>query len=151
MALDKDDVISTLNDLIETCKDGENGFRTCSDAVDNPQLKTLFTDRARGCADAASELQSEVKQLGGDAEDSGSLSGSMHQGWINLKSAITGKDEAAVIAECERGEDAAIKSYEEALEEDLPSDIRSLVERQYQGARRNHDMIRNLEQSRSRI
>ena len=53
-------------------------------------------------------------------------------------------DEAAVLAECERGEDVAKKAYEEALAKDLPADIRSTVERQYQGVRQHHDRVRQL-------
>jgi len=41
--MDKDDVIATLNDLIETSRDGEAGFRTCADGVKNLRF---FADRA---------------------------------------------------------------------------------------------------------
>jgi uncharacterized protein (TIGR02284 family) len=142
--MDKDDVISTLNNLIETSKDGEQGFRTCADGVKNAQLKTLFTEAARRCAEGATELQTKVRALGGDPEKGGSMSGSLRRGWVNIKSAITGMDEAAVLAECERGEDVAKHAYEAALKKDLPTDVRSIVERQYQGVKQNHDRVRAL-------
>jgi uncharacterized protein (TIGR02284 family) len=74
----------------------------------------------------------------------------MHRGWINLKSTITGMDDAAVLAEAERGEDSAKRAYESALKKDLPQDLRAIVERQYQGVKQNHDRVRDLRNARSR-
>jgi uncharacterized protein (TIGR02284 family) len=144
MRMDKKDIISTLNDLIETSKDGEQGFRTCADGVKGAKLKTLFAEAASRCAEGAAELKAKVRALGGDPETSGSVSGSLYRGWVNIKSTITGMDEAAVLAECERGEDAAKRTYENALKKDLPAGIRSMVERQYQGVKQNHDRVRDL-------
>jgi uncharacterized protein (TIGR02284 family) len=53
-------------------------------------------------------------------------------------------DEAAVLAECERGEDVAKKAYENALSRDLPSDVRAMVERQYQGVIQHRDRVHQL-------
>ena len=147
MPMEKDDVIDTLNDLIETCKDGEEGFRTCAEDIKSPDLKSMFTAAAQRCAQAAGELQVEVQRLGGKPEKSGSLAGSAHRRWVDIKSAIMGKDDAAVLAECERGEDVAKSSYQKALEKDLPPDVRGIVQRQYQGVLEHHDMVRHLEKA----
>jgi uncharacterized protein (TIGR02284 family) len=141
--MENKDVISTLNDLIETSKDGENGFRACADAVKSAELKSFFEVAAERCAQGASELQSKVRSLGGNPEQSGSMSGSLHRAWVDIKTAVTGKDDAAVLAECERGEDSAKRVYADALKKDLPADVRSIVERQYQGVRENHDRVRD--------
>jgi uncharacterized protein (TIGR02284 family) len=142
--MDKDDVIATLNDLIETSRDGEEGFRTCADGVKSSQLKQMFQQAASRCAQAVSELQAQVRALGEDPETRGSVSGSLHRAWVDIKSTITGMDEAAVLAECERGEDVAIKAYEDALSKELPADVRSMIERQYQGVRQHQDRVRQL-------
>jgi uncharacterized protein (TIGR02284 family) len=148
MATDKDNAISTLNNLIETCKDGQNGFQAAADGVKNSDLKTLFHTYSQQRAEFAGELQAEVTRLGGDAEQTGSLAASLHRGWINIKSAVTGEDETAVISECERGEDSAVRNYEDALaDEDLPADVRSIVERQFAQVREAHDRIRSLEKA----
>ena len=141
-----DDVISTLNDLIQTSKDGEEGFRVCAEdaAQRDAQFKLAFEECSRGCAAAASELQELVRALGGDPAKHGSISGSMHRQWVNIKSLIAGKDDEAVLNECERGEDAALKTYREALQKDLPANIRMVVERQYQGVLANHDRVKSL-------
>lgn len=139
-----DKVISTLNDLIETCKDGEEGFRTCAEDIANPQFKQAFLNRATDCAAAARELQDLVRARGGDPETKSSISGTLHRRWIDIKSAIMGKDEESILNECERGEDVALKSYRNALEEELPPDVRMVVERQYQGVVRNHDLVKGM-------
>ena len=147
MAMSNSDIIGTLNDLIETCKDGEEGFLTCAEDIKNPQLKTMFDTMARHCAQSAAELRAEVQRLGGTPERSGSLAGSAHRRWVDIKSAIMGKDDAAVLGECERGEDVAKSSYESALKKELPSNIRAMVEKQYHGVMQHHDRVRALERA----
>ena len=80
--MDKDDVIATLNELIETSRDGEEGFRTCADRVKSSQLKQMFEQAASRCAQAVNELQAQVRALGGDPERRGSVSGSLHSAWV---------------------------------------------------------------------
>jgi len=147
MATDSKDVLKTLNNLIETCRDGQEGFRQAADAIEDRELRSLFDSYSRQRSQFISDLQSEVRRLGGDPEQGGSMAGALHRGWINLKSAVTGKDRHAVIAECERGEDSAVRNYEEALEEDLPTDVLPLIERQYAQIVQAHDRIRQLEVS----
>ena len=147
LKVDNKDVISVLNDLIETSKDGEKGFAECADDVKEPRLQCFFVQRAQDCASAAAELQQLVRSLGGDPETSSSVSGALHRGWVDLKSMITGKSTEAILNECERGEDAALKSYRSALEKDLPASVRSVLEQQLQGVQRNHDQVKALRDS----
>ena len=142
--MDQRDLIETINDLIETSRDGEEGFRTCAEGVKNPELKRMFEQAASRCRQAVGELQAKVRSLGRDPEKSGSVSGGLHRAWVDIKSTITGMDEAAVLAECERGEDVARKAYEAALAKDLPPDIRSIVARQYEGVKQHQDRVRQL-------
>ena len=144
MAMDNKAVVSVLNDLIETCKDGANGFRTAAAAVQHADAKALFTSRVPTIEGAAGELQAQVRRLGGDAETTGSVAAAVHRGWIGLKSAVTGKDDAAIVTECERGEQLAVKNYEDALKKDLPAEVRAIVERQYRGAVQNLERVRAL-------
>jgi uncharacterized protein (TIGR02284 family) len=144
MANSTDDFISCLNGLIETCKDGERGFRDAADGITRADLKAVFDEYSRQRTQFANELQRHVSRLGGEPEKSRSASGAMHRGWINLKAAITGKDDHAILSEAERGEDAAVKSYQRAMEEDLPSDLRSVVEQQYRQILESHNRIKAL-------
>lgn len=139
-----DNTIDVLNDLIETSKDGEAGFRSCAEDVKSLELKGLFNERANECATAAEELQAMVRGLGGDPEDDTSVSGDLHRRWVDFKTMLSGQDEKAVLTECERGEDMAKEHYAEALENELPSDVRELVQHQYANVLRNHDQIKAL-------
>ncbi|MBF8766736.1 PA2169 family four-helix-bundle protein [Pseudomonas putida] len=147
------DVINVLNDLIEYSKDGEKGFRESADDVKNPELKAFFVQRAGECANAAAELQSEVRRLGGDPETSTSITADIHRGWVNFKSMLTGKSEEAVLNEVERGEDHALKAYKEAREKlvklgrSATDSSYTLVEKQLQGVQRNHDQVKALRDS----
>lgn len=142
--MDNKDVVSVLNDLIETSKDGEKGFRECAEDIKSVQIKTLLNQRAQECAAAASELQQLVGSLGGDPETSTTVAGDLHRRWVDLKSMITGHDDTAILNECERGEDVALKSYKKAMEKDLPASVRMIVEKQLQGVQRNHDQVKSL-------
>lgn len=139
-----DDVISTLNNLIETCKDGQNGFQVAAEGVENSNLKSLFYEYSQQRARFAGELQALVRDLGGDPENSGSVAASLHRGWINIKSVVTGKDDAAILDECERGEDVAKKAYQDAGRANLPSNVSSVIQRQAQEVKEAHDRVRDL-------
>ena len=140
------EIISTLNGLIETLKDGQKGFREASQAVKDTQLKSLFSEYSLERARFAGELQNEAITLGEhDPEDSSSTAGALHRAWINLKSAITSQDDHAILAECERGEDSAVAEYKKAMEdEDLSAPIREIVSRQYVEVQQAHNNIKAL-------
>jgi uncharacterized protein (TIGR02284 family) len=143
--MDNDEIVDTLNDLIETCKDGEYGFNACAEHTGSPELRTLFTDRAAECRAAATELGSLVVQYGGRPEDDGSASGALHRGWVAVRGVLARSSDTAMLEECERGEDVALARYRAALTgETLPEPVRRVVERQIEGVRHNHDMIRTL-------
>src|SRR5947208_14373250 len=143
-AMDRDDVIGTLNDLIETSKDGEEGFRTCADNVKNPTLKAFFEQKSERCREGAVQLQAIVREMGGDPERGSSMSGAMHRFWVKIRGTISGMDDHAILDECERGEDVAKRAYEKALVQDLPGDVRRVVEHQYREVKANHDRVKEL-------
>ena len=140
------EIISTINSLIETLKDGQEGFKQAAEAVKDSNLKSLFNEYSMQRSRFAGELQAEAVQLGEpDPETSSSPSGAMHRAWINIKSAVTSGDDHSILAECERGEDSAVKEYQEAIEDsDLSSPIREIVRRQYSEVKSAHDRIRQL-------
>jgi uncharacterized protein (TIGR02284 family) len=148
--MDASKAISTLNELIETCRDGENGFRTAAESVKDAHVKALFQRFTRQRAEMARELQDEVRKLGGNPEDSGSVSASLHRGWMNMKSLVTGGSDSAIIAEAERGEDIAKTAYAKALKEDLPAGVRTLIQAQADIVKMAHDEVRALEKAHTR-
>lgn len=142
--MNKQVILDSLNDLIKTSRDGEYGFRTCSEQASSPALKTTLAQRADACRDAAVELQGCVQGMGGEAEQGGSATGAMHRGWVAIKTMLSSYDDLAVLEEVERGEDRALTAYRDAMRLDLPTDVRAVVERQLAGAKLNHDQMRAL-------
>ncbi len=139
------EIISTVNNLIETLKDGQEGFRQAADAVKDPNLKSLFGGYSQQRSRFANELQNQARSLGeSEPEKSSSAAGALHRTWINLKSAITSGDDHAILAECERGEDSAVEQYEKAMNDNLPAPLLEIVSRQYSQIKNAHDRIKNL-------
>jgi uncharacterized protein (TIGR02284 family) len=142
-----DEIVSILNGLIETCKDGQEGFKQAAEGVERSDLKSLFFEFSQQRAHFAGELQSLVQTLGEEPETSGSFAGSIHRGWINIKSAVTGGDEKAILNECERGEDSAKETYKDALENSLPTYIEDVVKNQFESVKMAHDRVKALRDS----
>jgi uncharacterized protein (TIGR02284 family) len=141
------EVVSVLNDLIETAKDGEYGFATCAERVKSSSIKETLQRRSADCRLAADELRALVVQFGGEPEDGGSMLGAMHRGWVSVKDAISVHSDRAVLEEAERGEDHALARYRKALKAELPAHVRALVQRQFAGAQANHDQVKVLRDS----
>ena len=109
-----------IDDLIETLKDGQEGFKQAAEGVKDPQLKAVFDEYSRQRARFAVELRSKAQSADErESEISGSAVGALHRGWINLKSALTRGDDHAILAECERGEDSAVEEFSKALNNGL--------------------------------
>ena len=141
----REKIADHLNELVAICKDGEAGYRDAAEETKSPELQTLFSRLARQRADFVIELQRAVTALDCEPRDSSHLAGKLHRGWINLKAAIVSNDAHAVLAECERGEDAAVAAYAKALKEaPLDTHQRALVDAQSQAVKAAHDQIRDL-------
>jgi uncharacterized protein (TIGR02284 family) len=140
----REQVVESLNDLLENSRDGELGFKEAAEHTRTPELKALLERRAGDCRKAAEELQAQIAQLGGKADEHGTVSGAAHRVWLNIRSLFGGASDETILSECERGEDAAVARYRKALKQNLPPDIHALVLRQFEGAQRNHDMIKAL-------
>ncbi|HUR36587.1 MAG TPA: PA2169 family four-helix-bundle protein [Terriglobales bacterium] len=133
-----------VQNLIEICRDGQNGFRESAENIKNPEVREFFNQQSLLRAQFASELENEVRRLGeADVDKSGSTLGAMHRAWIDLKSSLGGGDEA-IIGAAETGEDSAKQAYQEALEENLPGDIKEIIRRQSVSVIQAHDQVRNF-------
>ena len=142
--MDTQDTIDVLNALIETCNDGERGFRNVAEHVHSAELRTLFGNRADECRQACAQLRAQVVQLGGEPETGGTAAGALQRGWVSLLGSFSGHSDKSILEACERGEDSALERYRDALDRPLPDDIRALIERQFEGVRRNHAQVRAL-------
>jgi uncharacterized protein (TIGR02284 family) len=140
------DVISTLRDLLATCRDSEEGFGKAAKGVHSDNLRHRFTGIAGQRADFAEELSARLKQLGDEPPESGHQSGIQHRGWRELEERIRRpKDDTDVILDCENGEDNTLRHYEQALTRDLPPPVRAMVERHRLAVQEALLELRNLE------
>ncbi len=138
--------ISILNDLIETLKDGQRGFTESARDIRNAELKATLSGLATQREQFAAQLQVLARSFGEESPaNTGSLSGSLHRGWINLKAALASQDEHAILAECERGEDVAVAAYRKALEgNELPVAAAEIVRTQFAGIQAAHNQVKAL-------
>lgn len=143
--MDNQDQISTLNTLIATTIDSVTGYEDSAQNIDNERFRQIFRERADERQRVVEELRVEVRRLGGDPEKSGSFLGKAHQRFEDLKAAVTGRDEKAIINEVERGEDYLKEKWETALDSgDLTGESRAVVERGFQSVRSGHDQMSQL-------
>ena len=134
-----------IDDLIETLKDGQEGFEQAAESVKDPQLKSLFSEYSQQRARFAVELRSKAQSPDErESKMSGSAAGALHRGWINLKSAVTQGDDHSILAECERGEDSAVEEFRKALNNGLSAPVQEIVSRQYAQIKEAHDRVKDL-------
>ncbi|MDQ3246676.1 MAG: PA2169 family four-helix-bundle protein [Pseudomonadota bacterium] len=137
--------ISTLNTLIATTIDSVNGYEESAKNVEGERFQQMFRERASERQEIVQQLRETVRNLGGTPDDDASFLGKTHQMFADLKAAVTGRDEKAIINEVERGEDYIKDKYETALNGDsLTGEARSAVEQAYQSVRSGHDQISQL-------
>ena len=145
--MQNDHAVHLLNGLIETTLDSVNGYREAAEHIENPELRSMFEQRAGRRAQLSSELQGEVRTFGGEPKTDQSALGALHNKFVELKTGLTGDKDKAVVDEVERGEDAMKAKFEEAVEDDdLPSSARSLIERALGMIQADHDDISTLKQ-----
>lgn len=143
--LESTDNTTILKTLTSTLNDSVNGYREAADHAEGNQFQQLFRDNAAERGRVSGELQAEVRRLGGTPDEDGTVLGKTHQAFLDLKAAVTGRDDKAIINEVERGEDYLKEKFEAALAStDLAPESRQIVERAYQSVRKGHDQISQL-------
>lgn len=135
-----------LQYILGTLRDGENGYRDAAEHASDPQLKRLFSDFSDQRRQLAGQIENLLANLGEKPREGGSVGAALHRGWLNLRDALSGRDDYAVVAEAERGEDAAVQNYQDVLKEALPADVKELLEQQYSTVKASHDRVRDLKQ-----
>ena len=144
----QDHDISVLNTLITTTIDSANGFERSAENADARRFEQMFRDMGRERREAVGRLQQRVRELGGTPNDDGSLKADVHRRWVDMKNAITGGDDKAIVNEVERGEDYIKEKYETALKDDkLSVETRNVITEAYQSVRKGHDRASQLKHS----
>jgi len=134
-----------LETLATTLIDSINGYEDAAKNSDNTRFQEIFRERASERRKVLEDLRSEISRLGGTPPDDGSFLGKTHQTWLDLKAAITGRDDQRIINSVEAGEDYLKEKFEAALNSgDLSGESRQVVERVYQSVRSGHDQVSQL-------
>jgi uncharacterized protein (TIGR02284 family) len=138
---------SVTKDLLETLEDGREGFAKGAEKLEssgNRDEAAVFTRFSEQRASFATELRALAKKYGDEIDESGSLAGKLHRGWMTLKDALSGSDPHGVLDAAEQGEDHAISEFDKALKADISQPMRTVVERQAGEIRRAHDEVKAL-------
>jgi uncharacterized protein (TIGR02284 family) len=142
--MDENNAISVVENLIETCRDGQKGYQDAAEHAKRADLKTYFLEQSSERGRFAQELQAELAKLGKpDKKVSGSVGGAMHRAWLDTKTTLGGGDKT-ILESIEAGEDNAKDTYNKALSGALPESLKEIVRRQGTSVQRAHDRVRML-------
>lgn len=143
--MDNNSQTGVLETLTTTLIDSVNGFEEAAKNTDNQRFQEIFRKRASERRQVVQDLRSEISRLGGNPPDDGSVMGKTHQTWLDLKAAVTGRDDERIINSVEAGEDYLKEKFETALNDgELSGEARQAVERAYQSVREGHDQMSQL-------
>ena len=140
------ETIEVLNDLVAINNDRIAGYEKALDETkeSDKDLKSLFTSMIDESRKLRLDLASEVQTLGGEYDRGTTASGKLYRAWMDVRAVFTGHDRHTVLANCERGEDAAQNAYKDALTENVPAYIRTLLNGQKQTLKASHDKVKSL-------
>ena len=142
--MNENNAVSVLENLVETCKDGQKGYQEAASKVKRSDLKAFFNEQSLERSRFAGELEAELIRLGKpDKKISGSVAGSLHRAWIDTKVGLGGGDKT-ILEWLEHGEDTAKDAYQKAVMGDLPENIAQIVRRQAARVQAAHDKVKSL-------
>jgi uncharacterized protein (TIGR02284 family) len=140
---DRAEILDLLHELVQTCKDGETGYAHASAIATDLKLKAYFSEESLERARFVRELKSESQRMGEEPDTSSSVAGTLHRLWFEAKADI-GLGDQSILNSVEQGEDSAKKSYQKALNTQLPDDLRAVIEAQANSVFTAHDYVRDL-------
>ncbi len=139
---------ATLNSLIATTLDSADGYRKAAEKAENERYRTMFSEFAAERESVVRDLQAEVRAMGGNPEDDGTVLAAAHRAFLSLRDAVTGRDDTAIVNEVERGEDHIKAKYDAVLKQgNLTGSADAAVHRAYASVKQGHDRMSQLKHS----
>jgi uncharacterized protein (TIGR02284 family) len=143
---DNKELVNTLQDLLQKNYDAESGYKQVMQKTENQPLKNWMQQKALQRNTFATELDFQIRKHNAEPKASGTLTGDLHRGWINLKSTLTSDTDEALLEECIRGEKASLTEYEEKLERfNEDSEIKTIIQTQLTTVRSALNTVKKLE------
>ncbi len=139
--------ISVLNDLIQINNDRITGYEKAIKELDGERsdLSSVYSRMGAQSQKIKNDLQQAVATEGGEIATGQTISGSIYQTWMDVRSAFSSKKEQTSLDLSEFGEDAAQSAYKKALENDaLSAEVRQLITAQKAELLASHDEIKAL-------
>ena len=142
------EIVDDLNDLVKINNDRIQGYEKAIDDNEDPQLDDLFRHYVIQSQKFRSQLAEHIVRIDGLAVSdatSTDVSSKIHRAWIDIKSAITGKDRATVLSSVEFGENAAVEAYQDAIEKDhIPAYIKEDLSSQLTELKTAYEKVKAL-------
>src|SRR5438046_9722667 len=143
-------VIDRLNHLISIANDGKYGYENAAEDVNDITLKQMFRQYSLERARYADDLKREVANLGGSPDKGGGPLGALHRTWMDIKSTATAGKREAILKTCTTGEEAAVKAYTEALnDEHITGNLKQLINEQLSGIQFELNSIKDMAETAS--
>ena len=145
--MENEKTIAVLNTLITINNDRIEGYETASKETEEQDLKTMFAQFASTSQKCKLELTNEVNKLSGTAAEGTLTVGKFFRVWMDVKSALTGKDRKAILNSCEYGEDVARDTYEKALKNDIENlnlEQQAMIKGQNSLLKADHDKVKSM-------
>jgi uncharacterized protein (TIGR02284 family) len=136
--------VKVLNGLIETTIDSADGYAEAAKDSDSSRYVSSFQSRAAERHRVTTDLQQQVRTLGGKPDDSGTALASAHRVFVNLRKSMS-KGDVAVVDEVERGEDHIKAKFEDALKDhEVSPPTRQVITHAYASVKNGHDQMCDL-------
>lgn len=140
------EITDNLQDLLEKNYDAQKGFTKAMTNAKNTRLKEFLQKQAAQRSRFATEITQELRNLNEEPKESGSITGDLHRAWIDIKSAVSGNDDEAVLEECIRGEKASADEYQEKLKKyNFPPQVSSVLQKQSSEINATLSRVKRLE------
>jgi uncharacterized protein (TIGR02284 family) len=130
--------------LIQTCKAGEYGFRTAAEELINKEYRTFAHSTAYKRHEFATALENQVEKLGGIPQDHATVQAGIHRFWMNLRHVINQRNDAVVLSECMRGEESALKAYQDVFEAKALPEMEEMLRAQFMNIIETRDKLFNV-------
>jgi len=143
--------VGLLNDLLQLNRDSAEGFAKAKELATSLKLKTLLDGARVERTSAARALEPLVRAAGAEPEKDLSVSGSLHRTWMKVREKLSPDGDKALIMEVERAEDEMKEAYQQAMQQSLPSAIKTVIDVQARQVFAVHDAFSDLKHGRTSL